>query len=695
MSRTTLDRARMPADVRVHTESMTSPMPEARPRAGRSIWFWLLLACDAGVLALAATTLWQSAPVAPPADRRLSVPFADNADLWNAYRQWVVQDDGRLKPLDTLARESVRTITGRERFEGNDPVAVFVSWLMVADSGQGCDWENYPFLLCPHPELRELLFRDWHGSSATLSDEELNGKYIAPAVVRKAMRPGDGPNEKAGPAATLLLELAQRTHVDNKAQPSAQQARLLELKKRFDLYDGLRGGGVFDQNVYDRARAGDFWPLQPHPADFGAVALDDNHPGWLSLDAIRAHVRQPAYWRVTQRLRQTTSTDPSKEAQAFPIADARKIVAGMNKAQAAYRAGDETGFAAASHEWLDTLATVSQRHQPEAPAEAIALELWFHRVNPFRWAWVCGLMAGALLANSLLLGRLQPLWPRLFYWGGLCAYAASLAWAICGFVCRVTLSDRPPVSNMYESVIWVGFMTAVFGLVLEAFSRRGLLATAAALVSTLVLVLADQLPLTLNPSIQPLQAVLRSQYWLIVHVLTIVSSYAAFALAWGLGNLTLAALACGAGRPERVKAMAQCCYRAIQLGVVLLAAGTFLGGFWAAESWGRFWGWDPKEVWALIALVCYLIPLHARYVGWVRDIGMAVCAVVCFASVVMAWYGVNFVLGAGLHSYGFGGGGQAGIYLCALANICLVLHALERGKRMGRSPESAFVTIPA
>ena len=130
-------------------------------------------------------------------------------------------------------------------------------------------------------------------------------------------------------------------------------------------------------------------------------------------------------------------------------------------------------------------------------------------------------------------------------------------------------------------------------------------------------------------------------------------------------------------RPRRsVKTLADFPYKAIQVGV-LLAAGTLLGGFWAAES-GRFWGWDPKEVWALIALLCYVIPLHARYVGWVKDFGLAACSVVCFASVVMAWYGVNFVLGAGLHSYGFGGGNDVWVYWGGLISITLVVYAALR-----------------
>ena len=110
-----------------------------------------------------------------------------------------------------------------------------------------------------------------------------------------------------------------------------------------------------------------------------------------------------------------------------------------------------------------------------------------------------------------------------------------------------------------------------------------------------------------------------------------------------------------------IKPLANFIYRTMQVGVLLIAAGTILGGVWADYSWGRFWGWDPKEVWALITLLVYLIPLHGRFAGWVNTFGLVMASVVCFLSVVMAWYGVNFVLGVGLHSYGFVEGGSQGV----------------------------------
>jgi ABC-type transport system involved in cytochrome c biogenesis permease subunit len=137
-------------------------------------------------------------------------------------------------------------------------------------------------------------------------------------------------------------------------------------------------------------------------------------------------------------------------------------------------------------------------------------------------------------------------------------------------------------------------------------------------------------------------------------VLTITSSYAAFALALALGHLALGKRLL---RREVPAALYQYLYHALRVGVLLLGIGTILGGVWANYSWGRFWDWDPKETWALVTFLCYLALLHGRLIGWWHGPGLAAGSVLCFLSVLMAWYGVNFILGAGLHSYGFGSGG--------------------------------------
>ena len=98
-----------------------------------------------------------------------------------------------------------------------------------------------------------------------------------------------------------------------------------------------------------------------------------------------------------------------------------------------------------------------------------------------------------------------------------------------------------------------------------------------------------------------------------------------------------------------------------------------MGGAWAHYAWGRFWGWDPKEVWALITLLVYLVPLHGRFAGWMNTFGLVAASVVCFMAVLMSWYGVNFVLRAGLHNYGFTEGGDPRIVMaCTLALLAVV-----------------------
>ena len=198
----------------------------------------------------------------------------------------------------------------------------------------------------------------------------------------------------------------------------------------------------------------------------------------------------------------------------------------------------------------------------------------------------------------------------------------------------------------------------------------------------------------LNPSFSPLTPVLRDNFWLTIHVLTIVSSYGAGALAWGIGNIALGYYLFGKYRaparptnphngyqpahaaaidqakrpPEECHTLAGYVYKTMQVAMILLVTGTILGGLWADVSWGRFWGWDPKEVWALISFLVYIAIVHGRYAGWFGDFGLCVGAVLGASAIIFSWYGVNFVLGAGLHSYGFGSGGQYEVFGTVLAN---------------------------
>jgi ABC-type transport system involved in cytochrome c biogenesis permease subunit len=227
-------------------------------------------------------------------------------------------------------------------------------------------------------------------------------------------------------------------------------------------------------------------------------------------------------------------------------------------------------------------------------------------------------------------------------------------------------------------------------------------ALAGATVGFFAAILAYYAPV-FDENINPLMPVLRDNFWLTLHVLTITASYGAGGLAWGLGNLALGYYLFGRYRdpvpvaveghrpagepthaaltrhpPEAVHSLGGFIYKAMQVAVLLLAAGTILGGLWADVSWGRFWGWDSKEVWALVSLLIYLAVLHGRYAGWFGNFGLAVGSVVGATSILMAWYGVNFVLGSGLHTYGDGAGGLLPVAVTVTLNWLFIVPAAIR-----------------
>jgi cytochrome c-type biogenesis protein CcsB len=302
---------------------------------------------------------------------------------------------------------------------------------------------------------------------------------------------------------------------------------------------------------------------------------------------------------------------------------------------------------------------ITERDTPQMDSlgSKIMAETFYNRLRPFLQSMILYILAGLLwlFAGSHHFARLMAKFLTI----------SAIILHVLGFGLRCYVAGRPPVTNMYESIIWVSLGVMAFALILYAKYRQTVLISVATFLSGLSLFAADAAPMIMDPTIRPLVPVLRSNYWLTIHVLTITISYGAFMLAMGIANVSLfyfqrtARGDTAIATSQRITLLNMLSYRALMFGTVLLATGTILGGVWADYSWGRFWGWDPKEVWALIALLTYMAVLHGRYAGWVGKFGFPMWTVICFSTVVMAWYGVNFVLGVGLHSYGFSTGGQA------------------------------------
>ncbi|HLV39391.1 MAG TPA: cytochrome c biogenesis protein CcsA [Xanthomarina sp.] len=223
-----------------------------------------------------------------------------------------------------------------------------------------------------------------------------------------------------------------------------------------------------------------------------------------------------------------------------------------------------------------------------------------------------------------------------------------------GLIARWYISGHAPWSDAYESMIYVAWATMLFGLL---FGRKSDLTVAAtAFVTSMILMVAHWS--WMDPAIANLQPVLDS-YWLMVHVSIIVASYGPFTLAMMLGVVSLFLMIFTTKENKskmllNIQELTIINEMALTVGLVLLTIGNFLGGMWANESWGRYWGWDPKETWALISIMIYAFVIHMRLVPGLRGrFTFNLASILAFSSIMMTYFGVNFYL-AGLHSYASG-----------------------------------------
>lgn len=298
--------------------------------------------------------------------------------------------------------------------------------------------------------------------------------------------------------------------------------------------------------------------------------------------------------------------------------------------------------------------------------DTMKLEVFFNKANLFFWSSLFSLIIGICFFTPLFRDKVSKNVTVGLYLIPLFLLAA-------GLTLRVYITEFAPVTNMYSTMLWVALGVLVFSLLLFYLYKNYVLPGVALILSGLILMLTQQIPLILSPDLDPIVAVLRNNFWLSTHVTVITISYAAFTIAMALGNVALIRLWFYKDNSKFFAEYSHYAYRMIQLGCFLLTIGIILGGIWADYSWGRFWGWDPKETWALIADVGFLAILHGRIAGWIRPFSLLAWSPVAYLLVIMAWYGVNFVLAAGLHSYGFSSGGATAMALFVTVQVVLLL----------------------
>lgn len=223
---------------------------------------------------------------------------------------------------------------------------------------------------------------------------------------------------------------------------------------------------------------------------------------------------------------------------------------------------------------------------------------------------------------------------------------------------RVYISGRAPITNMYETVLFSGFGALLLAMIIGHFKKEKTYVFMGLAYNMCTLMMMNFATGMLSSSISPLVPVLRDNFWLSTHVTTIIMSYGALALSWILANTVLFRRRFGGGLSNLdERYYSDLIYTTLKWGTIMLATGIILGGVWADYSWGRFWGWDPKETWSLIVLCFYMAILHGKYTSWIPTKRFVQLVAAAFMSVMMAWFGVNYILASGLHSYGFSQGG--------------------------------------
>jgi ABC-type transport system involved in cytochrome c biogenesis permease subunit len=285
--------------------------------------------------------------------------------------------------------------------------------------------------------------------------------------------------------------------------------------------------------------------------------------------------------------------------------------------------------------------------------EKVPLEVSYYKAKLLDYSQYIFVLSFLLMAFMWLMPK-----SKWLYRGTSLAVAVSTLLVIGAIVMRCMIRGRPPVSTLYETVLFVTAVGAVVALFIEAVNRQKIALSSAAILGMIGLFIANGYETLDKADTMPsLIAVLDTNFWLATHVTCITIGYSAGMLAALLASVYLLAKLVGFKRDERsfYRNIGRMVYGVLCFALIFSLVGTILGGIWANDSWGRFWGWDPKENGALLIVISQLVILHSRMGGYLREHG--VCMATAFGGTVVAfsWWGVN-LLGVGLHSYGFTSG---------------------------------------
>ena len=522
--------------------------------------------------------------------------------------------NGRIKPLDTVARNSLLIIHGKQTLQTDDGTLTAMDWLAEVLMKPGTAEERKLFVIRNPETLAALGWGADAGKYFTFHElfPHLDNVEQQAGLAMKVEAPERSPFQRD------IIKLYERVRLFHRLENSLELAGTENFKAQIDdlvanihpapvpMNSGISPEAL--QGIGALAETGYFLPIPPAPPN------DD-----------------PLQWKKMGE----------SLMQFLTAGNLQPAVSAYASIATAYAANDAPTFNAT----VDNYAGWLQQHFPGRVHKS-NVEFRFNQLGLFYSAMVIYVLIFILACTSWLVK------PQTF---GRYAYVLLIITFIAhsaALATRMYLEGRPPVTNLYSSAVFIGWGVVLLGILLERFFRNGIGSATASILGFVTLLIAHHLSMD-GDTMEMMRAVLDTNGWLATHVVCVTLGYASTYLA---GFLALVYIVRGAFTSSLDRATAQSLARMVY-GIVCFATlfsfvGTILGGIWADQSWGRFWGWDPKENGALLIVLWNAIILHARWGGLVRQRGLMILAV--FGNVVTSWswFGVN-MLGIGLHSYGF------------------------------------------
>lgn len=358
-------------------------------------------------------------------------------------------------------------------------------------------------------------------------------------------------------------------------------------------------------------------------------------------------------WLSPMDIIRTNSDDPAYMAEIRSIRDMAIH----------FQEGDVLEFNVSVKTFLTSIQNRLSSQEKKA-VNRIPLELFYNNLNLFTWSKLF-YGFGFLIFLLSLLSENRILYP------------ITAAFTLFGFIphfialiLRIIIMSRPPVSNLYETFIFVGLIGAILGLILELNNRNSLGLAIANICGLIFLFIAGKFSND-GDTMQMLVAVLNSNFWLSTHVISITIGYAGCCVAGVIGHIYILQAFFLTEKSNRLESTFKSMLGILGFGLIMTFLGTALGGIWADQSWGRFWGWDPKENGALLIVLWCAIIFHARLAKLIHPLGVAVGCVLGLIVVMWAWFGVN-LLSIGLHSYGFTSGIANALIIYVLLEVLFI-----------------------